>query len=313
MSKVIRFLERMNAQLLCLRSKIQPKNLANNPMLIFADLGLGDLLMFLPTIKAIYERGAWDTIYFRTERAEAIEVLKGIFPRARFITPYENKNGNARFIGYERALLQYKFGIAVVNFHQAYKSNILPMVKLRIPITIGHSWPENKYHSIWTDPVEYNKEYYQVAENLKLLIPLGLYEKHKESKMFFHTQPFKIPYEKYVLIQPASSTVREKNCWDVEAYVRNINGPIIFTGNAEEARIATNIMCNNPHSTIFNYCGKLNIFQTAYLIKKSSQFLCNEGGLAHLASALNVRADVFVNTKIKREQIYHKNLNYIFV
>ncbi|MBE3141494.1 MAG: glycosyltransferase family 9 protein [Thermoplasmata archaeon] len=305
----LKIIERLFANALIFRYKFTPKRDYSNKMLILADFGIGDLIMFLPVIAAIYKSNKY-SIYFKTERASVIEILKGMFPNSYFISPYKGKNGNAKFIGYAKSILQYKFGISLLNLHQLYKSNIKLLVKLNIPTIIGHTRTGNKYNRLWTHPVEYGSGS-EVDENIKLLKPLGL---TGNPKLFFKVEPVVLPFRDYdyALIQVSSYTDSRKDCWDVITFVQKITENIIFIGSVEEKETAEKIIMEFPKKKIVNMCGKLNIFQTAYTIQKAKEFHCNEGGLAHIASALNVYASVHVNPKIKTENIFHKNLNYIY-
>lgn len=312
MKRLIKELEDLYALFLILIYRLIPKVKADSKKgLIFADMGIGDFLMFLPVIKYLFDN-KYD-LTFKCERAEIIEIIKGIFPQSRFISPYRNY----KFIGYSRSLKYYKFHFCIVNFHMAYKWNIMQIIRLRIPVSIGHSWKENKYHNLFTHPIEYIKTDYEPNQNMRLLEAFSL-DYFNSGRMFFKTESFDLPFENYILIQTFSHTQLGKNCWYPASLMRErLLENIILIGSIEEKDHANNIEYLFRSDHIVNLCGKLNIFQTAFLIKNSKEFHCNEGGLAHIAYSVDAKNIFvhynkdFINSTKSNFHLYNKNIKYI--
>jgi len=67
----------------------------------------------------------------------------------------------------------------------------------------------------------------------------------------------------------------------------NIAVPVVLLGGFEEQQKGTSIVSKSSHSKIYNFCGKLSLDQSAYLIKHSNLVLTNDTGLMHIASAFH--------------------------
>ena len=65
----------------------------------------------------------------------------------------------------------------------------------------------------------------------------------------------------------------------------NIKKPLILLGGIEDYQFANNIINKAVKKDIYNFCGELNLSQSAYLIKNSSLLLTNDSGMMHIGSA----------------------------
>lgn len=187
---LIKISERLAARIIIFIAKFIPKHKGINPKkgIIFCDLGIGDMIMFMPVIKALLDNG-YD-LTAKCERAEIIEILKGHFPELEFISPYKYEGNKRRFIGLNKSLKRYEFAFCVVNFHSAYKHVIKQIIQIRIPRTIGHSWKENKFESFWTDPIKFDVKGYEPYENLNLLKAFGINPDYYKYPMFFKSENY---------------------------------------------------------------------------------------------------------------------------
>lgn len=119
----------------------------------------------------------------------------------------------------------------------------------------------------------------------------------------------------YILIQPMSHTDKDKNVYDYNEIIRNNpDKRVILIGSIQEREAGNKYSYPN----VTNLCGKLTIFQTAYLIENAEIFYCNEGGLAHIANAKGTNTIVFYNSKIMQRAEYRvmhksKHMNYVEV
>ncbi len=80
------------------------------------------------------------------------------------------------------------------------------------------------------------------------------------------------PYEKYARL--------------IDNLVEKYNAQVIMLGSFDEAALAGRILARTTHKVI-NLCGKLGLNQTACVINLSDLFIGNDGGLLHIAVALN--------------------------
>lgn len=61
--------------------------------------------------------------------------------------------------------------------------------------------------------------------------------------------------------------------------------PVVLLGGKEDAETSSQIIASIATKTIFDYCGKTNLRQSAYLVSKSIVVLTHDTGLMHIAAA----------------------------
>tara|TARA_B100000902_G_C27315813_1_gene921236 strand:- start:3460 stop:4422 length:963 start_codon:yes stop_codon:yes gene_type:complete len=64
-----------------------------------------------------------------------------------------------------------------------------------------------------------------------------------------------------------------------------LNDTIVLLGGENEKKMGLDIVHKSNNKQIHNFCGKLTLNQSAYLIKKSHLVLTNDTGLMHIATA----------------------------
>jgi len=62
--------------------------------------------------------------------------------------------------------------------------------------------------------------------------------------------------------------------------------PVVLLGGLAEKIVANGIVTDSSNEHIYNFCGRLSLDQSAYLIQKSILVLTHDTGLMHIASAL---------------------------
>lgn len=63
------------------------------------------------------------------------------------------------------------------------------------------------------------------------------------------------------------------------------NHPLVLLGGKEDDETAEKIISSLPQKKILNYCGKLTLRQSAFLVSKSKVVLTHDTGLMHIAAA----------------------------
>lgn len=71
----------------------------------------------------------------------------------------------------------------------------------------------------------------------------------------------------------------------LEEVCTELNMPIVLLGGKEDNEKAEQIINSLPHKKIYNLCGKLNLNQSASIVKQSKLVLTHDTGLMHIASA----------------------------
>jgi ADP-heptose:LPS heptosyltransferase len=288
----MKLLETINANLLILLNWLMPKHRTNKRVLIYADLGIGDLVMFMPTISVLREYGFELTFY--VTRTTCKDILKRHFPECS-----QEITGT--------------YGWSLNNFHGTYhKWYFWKLLFLRIPRRVGHAW--NKWAKFFNYPVHFELNGWRETEkNIELVYQFVPPEIPVVKEMFFEVDEVSLPCDDYLLIQPCSSTDPRKNI-GLDKWIDIISCEdimdIILIGNSIEGcqcRPIRNYFNSFVRIWIFD-C--LTIFEAAYVIKNATKFLCLESGLAHIASALGTPTEVYYK-EISNPHAFHNNVKYI--
>ncbi len=129
-------------------------------VLIYANMGYGDLIFYLPVLKAI------------EKKCETVIVLEN-----QVKTNFLHNMGITSVIVRARDLsspgANRKFDTVVCHWLQQWTPIIRQIITMRIPCRIGHNWRE-KYNWLWTHPVRYREDGHYRASNESLLEPFGL-------------------------------------------------------------------------------------------------------------------------------------------
>ncbi|MEC9303895.1 MAG: glycosyltransferase family 9 protein [Bacteroidota bacterium] len=70
--------------------------------------------------------------------------------------------------------------------------------------------------------------------------------------------------------------------------VSKLKIPVVLLGGNNDLDIAKEIINNVECKSVYNFCGKLSVQESSYLIKKSKMLLTNDTGMMHIASALKM-------------------------
>lgn len=70
--------------------------------------------------------------------------------------------------------------------------------------------------------------------------------------------------------------------------VSKLKIPVVLLGDNNDLDIAEEIINNVECKSVYNFCGKLSVQESSYLIKKSKMLLTNDTGMMHIASALKM-------------------------
>ncbi len=70
--------------------------------------------------------------------------------------------------------------------------------------------------------------------------------------------------------------------------LRQINAPIVLLGGPEDDTKAQEILAGLPVNKIQNFCGKLNLQQSASVVEQAAVLLTHDTGLMHIASCFEV-------------------------
>ena len=137
-------------------AKSEPKG----RVLIYVNMGYGDLVFYLPVLRAIEKK--FETVIVlenevKTNFLRTMGIQSSIVKAAYLSSPAVNR----------------KFDTVVCHWLQQWTPIVRQIITMRIPCRIGHDWRE-KYHWLWTHPAPYSENGHYKTSNESLLTPFGL-------------------------------------------------------------------------------------------------------------------------------------------
>jgi hypothetical protein len=228
----------------------------------FANMGIGNLMWFLPTLKIIGQSTKLDVVYDNAGLKELIEY-----------------NINCRVIPF-KDIRNLNYKTSINNFLCQRTEEVKKIIELRIPNRIGHIWNERlKYSWLFNIPCPTDELKHEMLSNLCLW--------NAESSDFILELPpiSNIMPEYDILFQVHSFNEPGKDYPYYAEVIKLLDKKysIAFVGSKEEFSEADKIAAGHSHS---NYCGKLTFLETLHLIKNSRLIVGNDGGLLKCANMM---------------------------
>jgi len=81
---------------------------------------------------------------------------------------------------------------------------------------------------------------------------------------------------------------KKLSAMQITQVVSKLKIPVVLLGGNNDLDIAEEIINNVECKSVYNFCGKLSVQESSYLIKKSKMLLTNDTGMMHIASALKM-------------------------
>lgn len=257
--------------------------------------GLGNVLLFRPTLKAIRQGFPHAQIDFLIE----YDIVEALLKPDNLADLFFRWPGKIL----ERWQLVIKlrkenYDCLVTTFEEQGRKLALFGMLSGIPMRIGYKqgkW----YDSFYTRTIDFNPASHEVERHLKLLGPLELQQPEAPdlsldiNSDFSHLLLF-LPKEKVsVCIHAGCSRNLIQKRWPLERFIsvahelnKKLDANIIFLGGADELDMVPEIeksFGSGAHVLI----GKLSIWETAFVIKKCALMISNDSGLMHLACAVS--------------------------
>lgn len=279
-----------------------------NRILITRMQGMGDVVCFVPTLRALREGFPRAKISILVGRYWSNELLQGcsfVDEILYFQWSKESRKliNKLRFIKF---LHQKKIDLVLASTEEigfALKAFLIG-AKYRVGFSESLSRDlkkvKDKFSFLYTYSIKRGRYEHEVEANLKLLKALGLNTEKKElelwekkedvefAKKIFDT--YNLNNKKVIAIH--AFTITKFRNWPEEKYLELVKYlvdrhklEIVFIGTNEDAGSVDELirLSNLP---LINLAGKINLGQLVSLLKKCDIFIGSDGGPIHIAAAL---------------------------
>lgn len=255
---------------------------------------IGDVILLTPMLKAI--KKIYPDSYLAALVVPSTSIILQNNPNVDEIIEFDKrKNKFLSFIKTTKQIRDINFDLAFLP-HSSMTSTLIALLG-NIPRRIGFDRWLPKY--LLTERVQFREGIHRINKNLELLSPItdktfsiqteiftspGIKNKINKLAERFHD-------EKLIAMAPGSIWYTKR--WN-ERYYKRLSEKlkqhgffIILIGSPEEKDICERVA---PSKNYFIAAGKLNLLESAELIKKCDLMICNDCGALHIANA--VKTDV---------------------
>ena len=294
------------------------KSLPQKIVIIRSLPGLGDMLCFIPAIRALHEA-----------LPEAQITLIGLSKVAHVVERFRHYlNDWLEFPGYPgipevplspKKTILFLNQVQQLNFDLALQMHGNGSCINSFAFLLGAKLTAGFYPSGQPCPdqhhfLPYPDQEPEVWRHLKLMQFLGvpLQGEHLEFPIFQSdwqafeelASVYHLRQDKYICIHPGASTIDK--CWAPQKFAKVADVlatqgfQIVLTGSESEVQLTESVAQTMQFPTI-NLAGKTNLGTIAALLKRSRLLICNDTGISHLAAALQVGSVViFSNSDPQR-------------
>lgn len=276
-------------------------------ILVYGQMGIGNMIMFTPFLKAL--RGYFPhtriaVLILRKNGAE--QVIEGSnLVDETIIWDYRNLSYLQRF----KAIWQMKTwqpDMIVTRFGGIPIDFALLVVLSRAPYRVGHvtsgGW-RGEYDYLHNLPVKMGEDEHEIDRDLHLAGALGIVAMDKKPYLSVSDADEKAAVaflkkhgiadaENFVTVQIGTSQIQAWKRWSMnkwagltEQLLQN-NMRVVAVGSPEERGLIEETFANLAIKPV-NAAGELTLKQTGALIKQSALLICTDSGLMHVAVAVD--------------------------
>jgi heptosyltransferase-2 len=279
--------------------------LNTKPCIIFIQTAfIGDLFLSIPTLNRLKKQYSNHDIILICKKG-----LSEVFLKEKIVDhAFEIEKSNALSYG---AVLQqlksYKIDIVLCP-HRSFRSAFF-VAKINAKIKIGF---KNWYNMFfYSQTVAYPKSWPDVIRQMSILTPIDdvlsaqisktdwSYLNIKNESGFFNEIPEVFSFsKKSFLKQPKTIALFPGSVWKTKQWTtegfsevtrklldRQIQ--VYLMGGAAEIDLCKKIQTENPR--VFNYSGKLSLYESYLKLKDCDLVICNDSAPAHMAASLGLR------------------------
>lgn len=284
------------------------QNLESKKVLFLALSGIGNLVMQLPTIRALKKAyPAWEvTVWVAPRGTKEIAKTENAIDH---VIEMPIKASPLQHITQILKLRKEQFDIGIVLSPGQLLKSATYLKLAGIPVRIGNTYPfRNNLHSslFLTDPVNEDPTIHDIEQNLLLLEPLSItpepvafyslevpQEHIQESKQLLPSLSSTV-----IGIHPGSAPGFEWKRWPLKRFAnvakelikKNPDTTFLIFGSKDEQAQKEELvnMINDELENKVAYAISASLLTTAAAMKSCTFFLSNDSGLMHIAAAVGV-------------------------
>ncbi|KAA3662909.1 MAG: glycosyltransferase family 9 protein [Calditrichaeota bacterium] len=272
-------------------------------ILIYGNMGIGNMVMFTPFLKALraHYPQAFITLLVGTNGCEAVVEDSNIIDK---IVKMKNS-----FFSRLRTILQLRrdrYDMLVSSFHGSsfYYVTMFLNVERRLGHVSGPDW-DNKYDFLYNIKVQMAENEHEIDRGLRLAQAMNI--DIPDRQPFFYLSEDHLPFgEKFlqdnqlqeddllIAVQADTWRAQQWKRWNprhlarvCDFLVEKVQAKIIIfgaPGHQDELDEFLAYLSNDPVIAL----GKTTLKQSAALLKKCDLAICNDSGLMHISAALGV-------------------------
>lgn len=242
---------------------------------------IGDIVLTTPVLRCLKQQLPNSEIHFLTKKSFVpivehnpnIDRIHGISKSIKEIIPLLKKEKFDYIIDLHNNIrtksLSFQLGVSTTRFP---KLNLLKWLYIRFKI--------NKLPNI-----HIVDRYFEAVEHLNIVndaLPCDYYISAQD-EVDTHTLFGQLPHQYYAFAIGAQFATKRLPENKLRELCAQLSSPIVLLGGKDDTPIGEKLSSEFP--TIINLCGKLNLSQSASVVKQSKGIISHDTGLMHIASA----------------------------
>jgi len=263
-------------------------------ILIVVLSGLGNMILFHTVIKKLKEAYSWTAIDLMTEQF----IVKTLFEDSGFINKYWYWKDNVRSrLKLLADIRKENYDILITTFESGGWKLAVFSKLTGIPVTIGYK--KNRwYDSLYRIRIPIDLSNHEIINHFKILEVMSISSGNLKIELGFKSAKYTY-LEKHlnnskvkICIHAGSSDNLAQKRWCLEKFIKvaerlfyDHGAQIFFIGGDNEVEMTMEIeeKAKFPVSVLI---GKLELWETAYIIERCDLLISNDSGLMHLGAAL---------------------------
>lgn len=261
-----------------------PEDAPSASILLIRPGGIGDAVLLIPSLLALKAQYPHAEITILAERRNA--AVFTLCPQIDHLLLYDSPSGFLKAI-------KGNFDL-VIDTEQWHRLSAVVTRLINAPVSIGYA--TNERSRLFTHPVAYSQEEYEMESFFHLLAPLGMHESETPERFLAlpataATNALRllepVGEKKFVTIFPGASIPERR--WGADRFrsvaelLAAFGIAVVVVGGKEDREQGDMIVAGG---TGFNLAGRTSLAETAAIIDRSALLVSGDSGVLHIAVGL---------------------------